>query len=447
MKKINQFFKAFALIFLGFTNMQASAQIADELSKLLNDSATRNAHVGVSIFDTKANSFITQYNAEKYFVPASNTKLFTMYAGMKYLEDSLVGLVYADYKDSLRILGTGDPTFMHEDFTTQPVQNFLLNATKPMVMYTNNWQAKKYGKGWTWDEYDASYMPERSPLPIYGNLAAVKFQRFTDTNSDTIPYNSIDINPKNIFDTNAVFTQDNLVRNVEFSRDPETNKLMVAFTEKAKSATASIPFITDTAQAFLNWFNGIKPNAISSQLQCPKLAYNRIYSQPTDSLLTPMMHNSDNFFTEQALLMISNQVLGYMNDDSIRSKLLANDFKALPNKPVWADASGLSRYNLFTPNDFVWLLKKMSDEFLQTRIESILATGNTGTLTNYYKGFVGKIFAKTGTLSGQVALSGYLYAASGKRLVFSVLVNNHNSSGPLVRRAVEKYLQTIAAKN
>jgi D-alanyl-D-alanine carboxypeptidase/D-alanyl-D-alanine-endopeptidase (penicillin-binding protein 4) len=35
-----------------------------------------------------------------------------------------------------------------------------------------------------------------------------------------------------------------------------------------------------------------------------------IRSQPTDSLLKPMMHRSDNFFAEQSLLMVSNERLG-----------------------------------------------------------------------------------------------------------------------------------------
>jgi len=111
------------------------------------------------------------------------------------------------------------------------------------------------------------------------------------------------------------------------------------------------------------------------------------------------MHRSDNFFAEQALLMASNEYLGVMSDNKIIDTLLKTHFKDLPQKPRWVDGSGLSRYNLFTPQDFVVILNKLKNEFGMERIQAIFPTGNEGTLTNYYKDLTGKLFAKTGTLS------------------------------------------------
>jgi len=168
-----------------------------------------------------------------------------------------------------------------------------------------------------------------------------------------------------------------------------------------------------------------------------------IHSQPTDSLLKPMMHRSDNFFAEQSLLMVSNELLGVMNDEKVIDSLLKTDFKDLPQKPVWVDGSGLSRYNLFSPQDFVFIFNKMKNDFGMDRIKNIFATGNEGTLRNYYVPESGYIFAKTGTLSGVVSISGFLYTKKNKLLIFSVLVNNHNSSATKVRRAVEKLIEGI----
>jgi D-alanyl-D-alanine carboxypeptidase/D-alanyl-D-alanine-endopeptidase (penicillin-binding protein 4) len=171
-----------------------------------------------------------------------------------------------------------------------------------------------------------------------------------------------------------------------------------------------------------------------------------IRSQPTDSLLKPMMHRSDNFFAEQILLMVSNKVLGEMNDAKITDTLLKTDFKDLPQKPRWADGSGLSRYSLFTPQDFVFILNKMRNEFGMERIKEIFPTGGEGTISSYYKKDSSFIYAKTGTLSGVVALSGFLYTSKKKLLLFSVLVNNHQASATGVRRAVEKFIQGIRKK-
>ncbi|MGZ5286599.1 MAG: D-alanyl-D-alanine carboxypeptidase, partial [Flavisolibacter sp.] len=138
-----------------------------------------------------------------------------------------------------------------------------------------------------------------------------------------------------------------------------------------------------------------------------------------------------------------NQLLGVMNVQQVVDSILKSDFIDLPQKPRWADGSGLSRYNLFTPQDMVSILHKMQKEFGMERIKEIFPTGNEGTLRNYYVPEEGLLYAKTGTLSGVVAISGYLVTDKGRPLIFSVLVNNHRASATDVRRAVEKFIQGI----
>jgi D-alanyl-D-alanine carboxypeptidase/D-alanyl-D-alanine-endopeptidase (penicillin-binding protein 4) len=132
-----------------------------------------------------------------------------------------------------------------------------------------------------------------------------------------------------------------------------------------------------------------------------------------------------------------------MNDEKIIETLLLSGLKGFPQKPRWADGSGLSRYNLFTPQDFVWLLDKMKTEFSWERLKTIFPTGGTGTLRNYYKQDSNFIYAKTGSLSGVVALSGYLVTLKNKALIFSILVNNHQSNPVAIRRKTEELLQYI----
>jgi D-alanyl-D-alanine carboxypeptidase/D-alanyl-D-alanine-endopeptidase (penicillin-binding protein 4) len=173
---------------------------------------------------------------------------------------------------------------------------------------------------------------------------------------------------------------------------------------------------------------------------------NVIHTQPTDSLFKPMMHRSDNFFAEQTLLMASNEHLGFMNDEKIIDTILKLDLKDISQRPKWVDGSGLSRYNLFTPKSFVYLLNKMKNEFGLDRMKNILPTGGEGTLSSYFKKDAGFIYAKTGTLSNNCALSGYLITSKGKLLIFSVLANNYITGATPVRKAVEQFLQQLREK-
>jgi len=114
----------------------------------------------------------------------------------------------------------------------------------------------------------------------------------------------------------------------------------------------------------------------------------------------------------------------------------------------WADGSGLSRYNLNTPENYVAILKQMQSKFGESRVRNIFEKGGEGTLSAYYKNFPGRIYAKTGTLGGQIALSGFIYTQHDQKLYFSVLVANHMSkTTSAVRKAVEAYLVKIASKN
>jgi len=141
--------------------------------------------------------------------------------------------------------------------------------------------------------------------------------------------------------------------------------------------------------------------------------------------------------------MISNQQLGTMSETKVIEKVLSDTTIKFPQKPVWVDGSGLSRYNLFTPEDMVYILQKSENEFGVDLIKKIFPTGNEGTLKGYYDDKAGFIYAKTGTLSGQFALSGYLKTRKNSLLIFSIMINNHNQKASDVRKVVGEYVDWI----
>jgi D-alanyl-D-alanine carboxypeptidase/D-alanyl-D-alanine-endopeptidase (penicillin-binding protein 4) len=271
------------------------------------------------------------------------------------------------------------------------------------------------------------YMAERSALPIYGNTLKVKW----------ISDNTLSFMPSYFQKRSSV--KDDLAKGFKVMKPWGINDF--TFTN-GRSAFREIPFTPDekTLQDLLQDTLHAQTATIENFAGEIK---NIIHSQPTDSLLKPMMHRSDNFFAEQSLLMVSERLLGEMSDRKIIDTLLKTDYKEMPQKPGWVDGSGLSRYDLFSPKDFVFILNKMKNDFGMDRIKNILPTGGTGTISNYYLKDSGFIFVKTGTLNGVVALSGFLYTKKNKLLIFSVLINNHRSSATDIRKGIEKFIQDI----
>ena len=470
MTRTRRLFNLKQLLIINFSFLiLASCSVQQKISKsadllVSKDSSLLTAHVGISIYEPATGKYWYNYQGDKYFVPASNTKLPTCYAAMKYLGDSLVGLRYMYNKSSFgnyTIIPTGDPTFLHPDFKKQNVLDFFQrNKSEGFSFDQFSWFELPLGNGWTWSDYDQDYMAERSPFPIYGNV--VRFKRrgnfsykYIEQDSNRISVDGLDIYPRFFKAQMSIYSEKPSNNLFTLSREINENLFYVIPARNSFNSN-EVPFITNgvfTAMKLLadslhiNFTSNGTPNPLHDAAEnfgiLDMERYSVIHSQPTDSLLKPMMHNSDNFFAEQGLLMVSNERLGVMNDAKIIDTLLKTDFKDLPQKPRWVDGSGLSRYNLFTPQDFVAILNKMKNEFGMERIKVILPTGGEGTISSYYKADSNYIFVKTGTLSGVVALSGFLYTKKGKLLIFSTLVNNHQASATAVRRAVEKFIEGI----
>jgi serine-type D-Ala-D-Ala carboxypeptidase/endopeptidase (penicillin-binding protein 4) len=388
----------------------------------LNDSSLLNAHVGVYIFDPLERKVIYEHQSEKYFVPASNTKIPTCYVAMKYLGDSLATFGYSFSGDTIFIQPSGDPVFLHPEY---PVQKGLDLLKKYKVVSIERTGFSNFlGSGWSWNDYKEGYMAQRSDLPMYGNVARFRWNSQNE---------QVNIFPS--FFKNSMEISGTMVNGFDLNKPWEENRFLLS---NGRMNNAAIPFRPDltTIQSLLG--DTLK-NLVT--MHAPGRTYtSKIFSHPTDSMLKPLMHRSDNFFAEQTLVMAAKNFTGSLNLNRIIDTVLKTDFADLPHKPRWVDGSGLSRYNLFTPASLVGILQKINNEFGMERIKEIFPGANEGTLSGYYTNYPDRFYAKTGTLSGVVALSGFMYTNSGKLLIFSVLVNNHQSQASLVRRAVEKFL-------
>jgi serine-type D-Ala-D-Ala carboxypeptidase/endopeptidase (penicillin-binding protein 4) len=327
---------------------------------------------------------------------------------------------------------TGDPSFLHPDFSFQPVLEFIRKSQKPVYMINDGWNAEPFGSGWQWDDYNDAYSAERSAFPVYGNCI-----RWIQEHSGKPEMDSTEFD-QSVF----IYSIPELDMPVSFDPSPNAKTFFVkrelhenAFSISQGSenfAQQDVPFITNGITTALQLVKDSVGKQIVEKTNADGLIpQGTISSRPLDSLLVPMMHRSDNFLAEQLLLMVSNKLTGTFNESALIDSL-KHELK-FPSNLQWADGSGLSRYNLFTPKDFISILSRLKTEFPMQRLQAIFPQSGQGTLTSFHAGN-NQVTAKTGSMSGVVALSGFITTQSGKQLLFSILVNNHRGSASAIRK-------------
>lgn len=416
--------------------------------KLVKDSVIQTGHIGFCVYNLSSKKFLTSYQSSKLFVPASNTKLFTLYAGMKYLRDSIPGLYYKYSNDTLFISPSCDPTLMSRDFSSHPVLDFLKKNTKPIVFLEPEAQFTPYGKGWAWDDYQENYMTLRSLMPVCENKITMEWTKNSNLQGSPFQYEMTTLNTQPLRFSMEKSTDTALKENTVF-RKQNSNAYTIVVNNKLSSFELSAPFETFGTEAAL----GIIQTVSSKKTLTRKLTttdqkyFSTIHSQPSDSLFSIMMHRSDNFYAEQILLMVGMEKNTGFNDEKTIATLLEQDLNKMPQQPRWVDGSGLSRYNLFSPEDMVYVIEKLINEFGMDRITKILPTGGEGTLKNMLQEDKGFVFAKTGSMGNTYCISGLLKTEKGKQLLFSFMINNFSGKVADVKKPIEKLLHELRIKN
>ena len=403
--------------------MLTSCSITHKINRNFKKEAKVNSSFkGFVLYNPSTKEELIKYNGQKYFTPASNTKLFTFYTAYKALQDSVTSLAYYKTKDSLIIKGTADPSFLYGTDSTKII-DFLQKETAPIYLLDEAIKETAYGSGWAWDDYQYYYMPEKNLFPIYGNI--VKFSMTDSLVSSTPSY----------------FKQHvKIVDSTSFYRELYHNNF---FLQKDSKVEKEVPFITSNqlvAKLLGNQIN--KEIKVIPTLK--KYNFKILRSIHYDDLYKKMLVESDNFIAEQLLLQVGKEVLNVYSVESAIEYALENYFQDIPQKPRWVDGSGLSRYNLFTPNDFVYLLEKMYNEIpLDTLLNYFAITSESGTLINWNENKKPYIFAKTGSLSNNYNLSGYLITKKGTVLIFSYLNNHYQKSTSEIKNTMYKTLELI----
>jgi len=387
-------------------------------------------HIGFVVYDPLLKKNIFEHQADRYFTPASNTKIFTFFAALATLGDSVPSLRYEQRSDSLLFWGTGDPSFLYGNVKSVPIVfNFLQQQKLALYFSSVNAASAYLGPGWAWDDHNDYYQVERMPFPIYGNLAKVQManKRFVST-PDVFTFHFLDSMPRGqrprlerAFDSNEItFRPGAGGRQTWFIPFHVDDRLMSRL-------------LTDTLkrEVGLSWS---RPTRQSKVLR----------ATIADSLYKVMMQTSDNFIAEQLMMMVGEALTDTLSVKAGIDASLKTILADLPDRAVWVDGSGLSRYNLFTPRTIASVWEKIYHRVSWDRLRSILpAMGESGTLKNTFTAKTSFIIGKSGSLSNHYSLSGYLVTKRGRTLIFSWMNNNFAAPTREIRGRMETILKDI----
>lgn len=418
-------------LLLALTCFRLSAQVSeetiDQLEANFGPQSFFQGHItGFMLYDLESQQVVFEKNSHQYQIPSSTTKLLTLYGALVVLKDSTQTLRYHSTGDTLKIWGSGDPSWKYKDFYQPDFQKIIGNHA--VIQFSDaNQISPPFGYGWQWDDYYYDYAPERSSLPIYGNLVKVEKEG-----------NMPQLFPK-IFQTDLQLSSRILE---EVQRDFHSNIFFYnpqTFVGREKQLPFLVnPSLITQLGAELTGIPWIyRPDSLPSNHQIWR-------GTPLTPLLQEMMLESDNFIAEQLLFNISDKLFQELASERAIDYLLKTALSDLPDVPKWVDGSGLSRHNLITPRTLVRVMEKLVELLSEGELENLLAVGGkSGTLKNTFQAATPYIFAKTGSMTASYNLAGLVKTKSGKTYAFAFMNSNFPFAVSRVRKEVENVMLQI----
>lgn len=415
-----------------------SACTAQKVKKSMKHSTVfEQGFTGFMLLDPQKDKVVYALNEDKYFTPASNTKLFTFYAAYKVLGEQVNAVNYLENEDSLIFWGTGDPSLLHPDFSDNSLMELLKDSDKQLYLADNFDQLSAYASGWSWNWYNYYYGPDRSALPIYGNI--VRFQKEKNASGMTFS--------PTYFKDNIHIDPSLTTSGYRILRDQKKNDFRINMASKGLEFATDKPFMTSSALAM-----NMLQDTLDQELRLISMdhvkgrSHQKLKGIAADSLYKQMLKISDNFLAEQLMVLVADELFDSLNVDEAIDQVKQKYLGDLPDEAQWVDGSGLSSQNKFTPRSIIKLLDKIRKEVPEEKIFAYFPSGGqSGTIKNWYPSDDENpyIYAKTGTLSGVHCLSGYLLTQRGKVLYFSFMHNNYVISSDELKKEMQKILYMV----
>lgn len=421
---------------------------------------------GILIQRRASGAPLYSHDAQKYFIPASNAKLLTTAAVLQLRSQFQIRTsVYATSDGALRVVGRGDPSLTDTGLIelAQQLRVRGIRTVSKLIADNDYFRGATVNPSWEWEDVQADYGAPVNSLIL--NQNAVNLTLFPQQLGQQVQvYWSDPIEAKQWqIENESITTKSVESTGVNVSRESKTAVLKITGNLNIDSKPESVSLaVVDPTEHFLRHFRRALANQGISEIANSNAPRRRINKQPLSLLLNELAvvkspplsellketnQNSNNLYAE-ALLRVLGARLGkfttptdttlQMGLDVVKATL--TQMGVDPSGYVLVDGSGLSRHNLVSPEAIAQTLRAMASSPRSSVYRASLpVAGVSGTLQNRFRNTPaeGIVQAKTGTVSGVIALSGYVDAPNYEPLVFSIIVNQSDQSAATLRQAVD----------
>ncbi len=411
---------------------------------------------GIEISDAQSGAVLYARNTHLLMRPASNLKLLTSAAALLSLPAGFHFETRAFYRKrqdggyELWVRGGGDPLFTSKDIQkiVESIPQQQISRIDAVYLDKSRFDSTCFGEGWMWDDEWSEFTPYLSAFAIDGNTFEVSIRGGRDP--------EIRVTPNS--ETVRIEVRDGKEK-LSISRTPRTNNIIVEGslrrvqyqTEKVSVWRSEDLFLERLLVALHSAGIANTPSVESGFGILPTDAL-PLYSirRPLDEVLAVMNKESDNLCAELVLktLAVESAPAAQIAGSSAAgiAEVLASIQRAgiRDEECAIADGSGISFYNLVTPAALGKLLRYMAKHRSFDRyLASLAVGGGDGTLAKRFTqtNRENTVYAKTGTVRGVSALSGYIVPKSGRRLAFVIFMQNFTGSHTPYRRVQDRIIE------
>ncbi|MGD8276462.1 MAG: D-alanyl-D-alanine carboxypeptidase/D-alanyl-D-alanine-endopeptidase [Gemmatimonadota bacterium] len=438
-------------------------------------------HWGIAVWDVAGRRWRARVNADRHFIPASNTKLVVGTAslgllGPDYRYRTPVRLIGLD-GDSARVLmveGRGDPTwsarFHDSDFTvTDSIADLVAAAgvrriTGGIIIDASSFTDEPVPGTWEVGDLTGSYAPPVDALAIAEGTFRVAIAAATRPGETAVV---TQLGAPGLQPLSAWIRTDTARargrRAVDYL-DRADSVRMVGTIGLGRTDTVRYSVTDPPAYAGRALENALRVRGVDIRYPLRVLrdtaesaAWSRpgpgdtvlatVVSPPLAEIVAAMLGPSQNWIAEQLVKTIGLARTGHGSwQRGIEEEETWMVEQAGINSTAFflRDASGLSAQNLLAPSMIVRLLEYAGTQPWGDAFRNGLpAPGlEDGTLENRLAGYENRIRAKTGTITNVNSLSGYM--SGGRELIFSIMTNGSGTSSAAVRRGIDRIVQAVA---